>query len=65
MKQQLYKQGLGKKLTGPAMKQIKGGLIVGGLWVCTADFYRCYTYLGTCRNKCSDPEACQWYPQCP
>jgi hypothetical protein len=56
---------MGKKITGNDMKKIKGGWWTGGLWVCTADLYRCFTYLGTCQNRCSDPSACQWYPQCP
>lgn len=62
---QLFIQKLGKKLTGPAMKQIKGGAITGGLWVCVVDYYRCYATKGTCLTKCSDPQSCQWYPYCP
>jgi hypothetical protein len=65
MKKQQLSMGFGKKLTNQDMKKVQGGWLTTGLWVCTADYFDCYTYKGECLTYCSKPTSCRWYPYCP
>jgi hypothetical protein len=65
MKQQQSQKLPGKKLSGNDMKNLKGGFIYGGTWVCTSDDYQCFWYQWQCQRACSDPRSCQIYPYCP
>lgn len=55
----------GKPLSSKAMKQLQGGIITTGLWVCTADYYDCYQYKSQCTAACSRPTSCRNYAYCP
>jgi hypothetical protein len=65
MKKQQVSSLTGKQLSRNEMKGLKGGIIPGGLWVCTRDAYDCYFYKDECQCACSVPSSCVYSDYCP
>jgi hypothetical protein len=63
-KQQISLGQFSKKLSGAEMKKVQGGAW-GGIWVCVADFYDCYSTKSQCFAACSVPTSCRLYGGCP